>query len=73
MTSDGYRLLWIHSMAKSESVSAGRVKSIQKTVGDLEKLRARLRAPRSRMRLRHRVEPATTRWSRPVDVMVCFR
>ena len=56
VTSDGYRLLWIHSLAKSESDSAGRVKSIQKTVGDLEKLRARLRAPRSRMRLRHRVE-----------------
>lgn len=56
VTADGYRLLWIHSLVKSETDSAGRVKAIQKTVADLEKLRNRLRAPRSRMRLRHRVE-----------------
>lgn len=56
VTSEGYRLLWIHSFTKAETDNKSRVKAIQKSVADLEKLRARLRAPRSRMRLRHRVE-----------------
>jgi len=56
VTAEGYRLLWIHSLVKAETDTAGRVKAIQKSVADLEKLRNRLRSPRSRMRLRHRVE-----------------
>ena len=56
MTADGYRLLWIHSLVKSQSDDAGRVKAIAKTTDDLMKLRGRLQSPRSRMRQQHRVE-----------------
>lgn len=55
LTADGYRLLWIHSMAKAISDDAGRMKAIQKTMDDLTKLRVRLQSPRSRMRQRSRV------------------
>jgi transposase len=56
LTADGYRLLWIHSLAKAQSDDAGRVKAITRTTDELMKLRARLQSPRSRMRERHRVE-----------------
>jgi transposase len=56
LTADGYRLLWIHSLAKAQSDDVGRVKAINKTIDDLIKLRARLQSPRSRMRERHRVQ-----------------
>jgi transposase len=55
LTADGYRLLWIHSLAKSQSDDAGRVKAIQKTTDELIKLRSRLQSPRSRMRDQQRV------------------
>jgi|AntRauTorcE11898_2_1112593.scaffolds.fasta_scaffold09414_2 transposase len=55
-TADGYRLLWIHSLAKQTNDAASRIKAINKTVDELVKLRVRLRSPRSRMRDRHRVE-----------------
>jgi transposase len=56
LTSDGYRLLWIHSLVKAASDDAGRIKAIKKTTDELVKLRVRLQSPRSRMRDRHRVE-----------------
>jgi transposase len=55
LTADGYRLLWIHSLAKAKTDDAGRVKAINKTTDDLIKLRTRLQSPRSRMRERPRV------------------
>ncbi len=55
VTGDGYRLLWIHSMAKAISDDASRMKTIQKTIDDLSQLRDRLQSPRSRMRDRPRV------------------
>lgn len=56
LTADGYRLLWIHSLAKAQSDDQGRVKAITRTTDELMKLRARLQSPRSRMREQHRVE-----------------
>jgi transposase len=58
LTADGYRLLWIHSLAKAVSDDASRMKSIQRTIDDLMKLRTRLQSPRSRMRQRTRVAQA---------------
>jgi transposase len=55
LTADGYRLLWIHSLAKAQSDDAGRVKAIGKTTDELMKLRTRLQSPRSRMRDQPRV------------------
>ncbi len=54
-TADGYRLLWIHSLAKAASDDASRMKIIRKTAEDLSQLRDRLQSPRSRMRDRPRV------------------
>jgi len=56
LTTDGYRLLWIHSLAKADSDDAGRMKAIKKTTDELMHLRQRLQSPRSRMRERQRVE-----------------
>lgn len=55
LTADGYRLLWIHSLAKADSDDEGRVKAIDNTIDELIHLRSRLQSPRSRMRERHRV------------------
>lgn len=56
LTSDGYRLLWIHSMAKATTDDVSRIKAINKTIEELSSLRTRLRSPRTRMRERIRVE-----------------
>lgn len=56
LTGDGYRLLWIHSLAKATTDDQARVKAIKKTTDELAVLRKRLQSPRSRMRDRHRVE-----------------
>jgi transposase len=56
LTADGYRLLWIHSLAKAASDDAGRMKALKKATDELVHLRQRLQSPRSRMRERHRVE-----------------
>ncbi|MDA1054634.1 MAG: IS1634 family transposase [Planctomycetota bacterium] len=56
LTADGYRLLWIHSLAKAVSDDEGRVKAIQKTTDELTALRKRLQSPRSRMPDRRRVD-----------------
>lgn len=57
-TSDGYRLLWIHSLGKEISDDAGRMKAIKKATDELMKLRHRLQSPRTRMRDRPRVAEA---------------
>ncbi len=57
-TSDGYRLLWIHSLGKEISADAGRMKAIKKTTDELLKLRHRLQSPRTRMRDRPSVAEA---------------
>jgi len=54
-TSDGHRLLWIHSLGKEISDDAGRMKAIKKATDELTKLRSRLQSPRTRMRDRPRV------------------
>lgn len=55
MTADGYRLIWIHSLAKAATDDASRIKAIHKAIEELSKLRVRLQSPRTRMRQRHRV------------------
>lgn len=57
-TSDGYRLLWIHSWSKEISDDAGRMKMIKKATDELTKLRGRLQSPRTRMRDRAKVAEA---------------
>jgi len=56
VTADGYRLIWIHSLAKAATDDGGRIKAINKAIEDLSKLRIRLQSPRSRMRERHKVQ-----------------
>ncbi len=55
LTADGYRLLWIHSLVKTQTDDASRIKAIRKATEELTKLRSRLQSPRSRMRDRPRV------------------
>ncbi len=57
-TSDGYRLLCLHSLSKEISADAGRMKAIKKATDELLKLRHRLQSPRTRMRDRPSVAEA---------------
>ena len=56
LTNEGYRLIWIHSLVKSVTDDASRIKAINKAIDELAQLQARLRSPRTRMRQRHRVD-----------------
>jgi transposase len=57
-TSEGYRLLWIHSVGKHERDARTRSKRIENGLGDLATLRGRLRSPQTRFRQRARVAEA---------------
>lgn len=57
-TSEGFRLLWIHGVRKSERDARARSKRIEKALGELAALRARLRSPQTRFRQRTRVAEA---------------
>ena len=56
--SEGYRLLWYHSMRKAEQDAASRARSIQRATAALNDLRDRLQGPRTRFRQRAAVEQA---------------
>lgn len=61
VTSDGYRLLWYHSMRKAALDASTRGRRIQRALEALEELRARLAGPRTRLRERSKVEEAVER------------
>ncbi|MEE9365671.1 MAG: IS1634 family transposase [Dehalococcoidales bacterium] len=60
ITSEGYRLLWIHSMGKQENDALGRSKRMKSALGKLSKLGDRLRSPRTRFRQRTKVASAVS-------------
>ncbi len=57
-TSDGYRLLCLHSLGKEISADARRMKAIKKATDELLKLGHRLQSPRTQMRDRPSVAEA---------------
>lgn len=61
LSSDGYRLLWYHSLRKAEHDEAARVERSVRATRDLEALRQRLAGPRSRLRERELVEQAVAK------------
>jgi transposase len=56
--SEGYRLLWYRSTRKAEQDKSRRARSIQKATAALSDLRERLQGPRTRFRVRSKVEEA---------------
>ena len=56
--SEGYRLLWYRSTRKAEQDKSRRARSIQKATEALSDLRERLQGPRTRFRVRSKVEQA---------------
>jgi transposase len=56
--SEGYRLLWYRSTRKAEQDQSRRARSIQKATEALSDLRERLQGPRTRFRVRSKVEQA---------------
>ena len=59
-SSDGYRVIWVHSSAKAVRDAATRASRIEAGLAAIEGLEARLAAPRSRLRTRVAVEEAAT-------------
>ena len=57
-TSEGYRLVWFHSLRKMEQDALGRSRQIEKALTELAQLRERLRSPRTRFRSRSKVAEA---------------
>jgi len=57
-TSEGFRLVWLHSSRKAELDRASRTNSIRRAFRDLDLLRLRLRSPRTRFREPSQVETA---------------
>jgi hypothetical protein len=56
--SEGYRLLWYRSTRKAEQDKSRRARAIQKATEALSDLRGRLQGPRTRFRVRSKVEQA---------------
>lgn len=56
--SEGYRLLWYRSTRKAEQDKSRRARSIQKATEALSDLRERLQGPRTRFRVRSKVDQA---------------
>jgi transposase len=56
--SEGYRLLWYRSTRKAEQDKSRRARTIQKATEALSDLRKRLQGPRTRFRVRSKVEQA---------------
>lgn len=54
-TSEGYRLLWFHSLEKGELDASARSRQIEAALKELMQLRERLRSPRTRFRSRAKV------------------
>jgi len=72
-SSDGFRVIWVHSSDKGARDASSRSAAIEKGLGAIEALEARLLAPRSRLRTRMAAEEAArtalaeagaTRWIR---------
>lgn len=57
-STDGYRVIWVHSSDKQARDAATRSAAIEKGLAAIETLEARLRAPRSRLRSKVAVEQA---------------
>ncbi len=57
-TSEGYRLLWYHSVSKHEHDQHARSKRIERGLRELAQLRGRLRSPQTRFRQQARVAEA---------------
>jgi transposase len=57
-SSDGYRVIWVHSSGKAVRDAAARSAAIERALADIEALEARLTAPRSRLRSKVAVEEA---------------
>lgn len=58
ISKEGYRLLWFHSRNKSQADAATRARRLQRAMQEFEKLRDRLRSPRTRFRQRQKVVTA---------------
>jgi transposase len=58
LSKEGYRLLWFHSRGKAESDAQTRARRLQRAIGELTDLRARLGGPRTRFRTRDKVADA---------------
>jgi transposase len=58
VSSEGYRLVWYHSLRKSQRDAVGRSGRIETTLQQLAMLREKLRSPRTRYRQRAKVAKA---------------
>jgi transposase len=58
LSSDGYRLLWYHSTKKAEHDARYRAGSLQRAIRELTELRERLSGPRTRFKIRKKVDEA---------------
>jgi transposase len=58
VSKEGYRLLWFHSRRKAHTDASARAGRLQRALQELEKLRDRLRGPRTRFRQRQKVAQA---------------
>jgi transposase len=58
VSKEGYRLLWFHSRNKAQTDAATRARRLQRAMQEFEKLRDRLRSPRTRFRQREQVVKA---------------
>lgn len=59
-STDGYRVIWVHSSDKAARDAAARSAAIEKGVAAIEALQARLDSPRSRLRTAVAAETAAT-------------
>jgi transposase len=57
-STDGYRVIWVHSSTKALRDATARSAAIERALGEIEVLEARLSSPRSRLRTKVAVEEA---------------
>jgi len=57
-STDGYRVIWVHSSGKAARDAASRIARIEAGLGAIEALQARLSSPKSRIRTRVAAEEA---------------
>ena len=60
-TTEGYRLVWYHSLRKAELDAVARVGRIERSLKELASLGEKLRSPRTRYRQKAKVEEAVAR------------
>lgn len=58
LSSEGFRLLWFHSMRKADRDAMSRARAIDRASKDLAELQERLQSPKTRFRERVKVEKA---------------